>query len=268
MEVQKYLIRWVTNMGMKIITGYTGTRHVTAADDAGLHRGAIGTGDYIFDVGNAFAVSVVTNNLVKILDGELISKGQHARIATDDYEECIIENGTQTMKRNDLIVCRFITNQETGIQSAQVVVIKGTEGTTATDPVIMNTQYIHDVKLWRIPLNGLTVGTPVCLFKTVPSLNAINESLTNYVKIVPVKLYAKTTFAPVTSTDVYFAIPNVNGYKCLLGIGGVSENGFILPNRPSNTPKNGTIILSYTNKDTVAQTVEDLYCNMIFIRNP
>lgn len=99
-------------------------------------------------------------------------------------------------------------------------------------------------------------------------IDSINESLTNYVKIVPVKLYAKTTFAPVTSTDVYFAIPNVNGYKCLLGIGGVSENGFILPNRPSNTPKNGTIILSYTNKDTIAQTVEDLYCNMIFIRNP
>lgn len=97
---------------------------------------------------------------------------------------------------------------------------------------------------------------------------SVNESLTDYVKIVPVKLYTKTTFAPITSTDVYFAVPNVNGYKCLLGIGGVSENGFILPNRPSNTPKNGTIILSYTNKDNVAQTVEDLYCNMIFIRNP
>ena len=99
-------------------------------------------------------------------------------------------------------------------------------------------------------------------------ITSINESLTDHVKIVPVKLYAKTTFAPITSTDVYFAVPNVNGYKCLLGIGGVSENGFILPNRPSNTPKNGTIILSYTNKDNVAQTVEDLYCNMIFIRKP
>ena len=99
-------------------------------------------------------------------------------------------------------------------------------------------------------------------------IDSINESLTDYVKIVPVKLYAKTTFAPITSTDVYFAVPNVNGYKCLLGIGGVSENGFILPNRPSNTPKNGTIILSYTNKDNVAQTVEDLSCNMIFLRKP
>ena len=32
---------------MKIVTGYTGGKHVTPIDDASFNRGTIGTGDYV-----------------------------------------------------------------------------------------------------------------------------------------------------------------------------------------------------------------------------
>ena len=99
-------------------------------------------------------------------------------------------------------------------------------------------------------------------------IGKINQSLSSIVFIKSVKIYAATTIAAGQEADIYFSVPTVKNYKCILGIGGSSSNGYVVPIRASNAPKSdGTLILHYRNISSGTTTVNDLYCNMIFVRN-
>lgn len=94
------------------------------------------------------------------------------------------------------------------------------------------------------------------------------NKISEYVIIEPVKLYSKTTMAAGTGATLYFAIPVKKGYKCVLGIGGTSSNGAIAPIRCSATPSaSGTMELYYKNTADTTQEIDDLYCNMLFVKD-
>jgi hypothetical protein len=160
---------------MEIITGYTGENHVTSADDASLYRGILGADDYVLDVGNKFAATIIDNNTVRIMDGDLVIQGHQARIRANDYEEVTIDNGTPGQKRNDLIVARYQKNTTTGIESITLEVVKGTPGETATDPEIIQEDLTiggiqRDYPLYRVSLNGLALESVTSLFTVIPNL--------------------------------------------------------------------------------------------------
>lgn len=172
---------------MEIITGYTGENHVTSADDASLYRGILGTGDYVLDVGNKFAATIIDNNTVRIMDGDLVIQGHQARIRANDYEEVTIDNGTPGQKRNDLIVARYQKNTITGIESISLAVVKGTPGPTAVDPETVQedlktggTQ--RDFALYRVSLDGLVLESVTSLFSTIPNLKAFKTHLAESAK--------------------------------------------------------------------------------------
>lgn len=160
---------------MQIITGYTGESHVTSADDASLYRGIIGIDDYVLSAGSKFQASIIDNNTVRIMDGDLLIQGHQARIKENDYNEVTIDNGTPGQKRNDLIVARYIKNTETGIESITLEVVKGTPGTAAIDPEIIQedlkvggTQ--RDYPLYRVVLDGISLTNLTTLFNVVPTI--------------------------------------------------------------------------------------------------
>ena len=163
---------------MEIITGYTGENHVTSADDASLYRGILGSGDYVLDVGNKFAATIIDNNTVRISDGDLVIQGHQARIRSNDYEEVTIDNGTPDQKRNDLIVARYQKNTTTGIESITLEVVKGTPGATAVDPDVVQEDLStggtqRDFPLYRVSLNGLVLESVTSLFTVIPNLKAL-----------------------------------------------------------------------------------------------
>lgn len=167
---------------MEIITGYTGENHVTSADDASLYRGILGADDYVLEVGNKFAATIVDNNTVRIMDGDLVIQGHQARIRANDYNEVTIDNGTPGQKRNDLIVARYQKNTTTGIESITLEVVKGTPGTTATDPEIIQedlkvggTQ--RDFPLYRVSIDGINLQSVTSLFNVIPNLAAFKSHL-------------------------------------------------------------------------------------------
>ena len=167
---------------MEIITGYTGENHVTSADDASLYRGILGQSDYVLDVGNKFAATIIDNNTIRIADGDLIIQGHQARIRANDYEEVTIDNGTPGQKRNDLIVARYQKNTTTGIESITLEVVKGTPGETATDPDIIQEDLStggtqRDFALYRVTLNGLVLESVTSLFTVLPNLEAFKTHL-------------------------------------------------------------------------------------------
>lgn len=163
-----------------IVTGRTGQNHVTSADHGAANAAFAGTGRYVADgIGETLSAEVITNNLVRIHSGEVINQGRHMRVEANTYIDCTIENGSQSTKRYDLIVFRYTKNADTGMESGQIVVIKGTAGTTAADPSytkgdILSGAVQDDMPLYRVRINGINIEGVDKLFSTVPSLAALN----------------------------------------------------------------------------------------------
>lgn len=171
-------------MGAHLITGYAGKEHITAADQGGYNAGTLGPGKYVLPLGNMFAYEVISNNLIKIRDGELVNQGRHINIPVNDYEECEIDNGIQSLKRNDLIVIRYEKNADTGIESANMIVIKGISGETAVDPNyttgnIFKSDSVDDFPLYRIKLTGLNITAVEPLFNTIISFKSLLDLVGN-----------------------------------------------------------------------------------------
>ncbi len=161
-------------MALHLVTGYKGTPHITAEDVGAFNAGIVGTGEYVLNLGNKFAASLISSNTVKILDGDVVIQGRHISLKKDTYEELTINNGETGKNRNDLIVVRYTKDGTTGAEDATFDVIQGisTDG-TATDPeyttgdILSGDCTLHEMPLYRISLTGLTVGEPEVLFEVV-----------------------------------------------------------------------------------------------------
>lgn len=168
-------------MGMKIVTGRTGTAHVTSADDGARNAGIIGTGKYIFDIGNKFAYEIISNNLIRVKDGYGINQGRQFGIEHADYEECEIDNGLQGVKRTDLIVAKYKRDSLTGLESVTIAVIKGTSGDNYTDPEyvegnILNGDDEDDFLLYRVCLNGISIEKVERMFSISTTLDSLYKA--------------------------------------------------------------------------------------------
>ena len=104
--------------------------------------------------------------------------------AGDGTTTATVQSGTQGQKRNDLVVLRYTKNTTTGVETCSIVVLKGTPTTgTPADPAhntgsILDGVATHDMPLYRIPINGITVGTLVPLFNVLKPMTDVWDSLT------------------------------------------------------------------------------------------
>ena len=168
---------------MHLVTGYGGTAHVTAADHGSFWAAVVGAGDYVLDIGQKFAATIVSNNLIRIADGDLLIQGRHVRINTGETVDLSIENGTADMKRSDLIVARYTKSEETGVEETNLVVILGTPAASSpADPEyitgnILNGDLQRDFPLFRVNLNGVTISSVDTLFNVIPGMLANNGLL-------------------------------------------------------------------------------------------
>lgn len=166
---------------VELVTGHANKAHATAEQAAGLNAGILGLDDYVLDVHDKFKLTIVSANKVTIGTGELVMQGRHVSQGTP--EDLIVTNGSQGQKRNDLIVCRY-TKGSQSVESAKLVVVRGTPTTgTPTDPAVNTTSPLdggttYDMPLYRIPLDGITIGTPVALFNVLKPMSDVWDSLT------------------------------------------------------------------------------------------
>lgn len=166
---------------VELVTGHAGKAHATAEQAAGLNAGILGLDDYVLNVHDKLKITVVSANKVTIGTGELVMQGRHVSQGTP--EDLIVTNGSQGQKRNDLIVCRYAKGSQS-VESAKLVVVRGTPTTgTPTDPAVNTTSPLdggttYDMPLYRIPLDGITIGTPVPLFNVLRPMSDVWDSLT------------------------------------------------------------------------------------------
>ena len=170
-------------MAIKIVTGDQGKPHVTANDDGSFHQGVVGTEDYALGVGKKVKATLVSNNSVRIDDGELVMQGVHFRILPGTYENVTINNGNQGQKRKDAIVARYTKDPSSGIENVTLAVLQGipTTGTpvapTPTTGNIRSGALNHEMILYVVELNGLNVVGVEPAFKVLMSMDEINKNL-------------------------------------------------------------------------------------------
>lgn len=168
---------------MEIITGYTGKPHVTSEQDRDVNIGVVGEGSYVLKTGMQLAAEVSSNNEIKIRDGVLMHQGCTASIKKNTYDSLIITNGSQGMKRVDLIVARYEKNQDNRIESLDLKVIQGTpaESNPAapqyTKGDIQAGDYVADMPLYKVIIDGLNITEVKKAFEIVGSNKDLSEQL-------------------------------------------------------------------------------------------
>lgn len=168
---------------MEIITGYTGKPHVTSEQDRDVNIGVVGEGSYVLQTGMQLAAEVSSNNEIKIRDGVLMHQGCTASIKKNTYDSLIIINGSQGMKRIDLIVARYEKNQDNGIESLDLKVIQGTPAESTpkvpeyTEGDIQAGDYVADMPMYQVIIDGLNITEVKKVFEVAPGIDAMKKEL-------------------------------------------------------------------------------------------
>ena len=199
---------------MDIITGYTGSPHVTAEQDRDINIGIFGNESYVLQTGSQLTAEVSSNNEIKVRDGVIMHQGCAASIKKNTYDSLTITNGSQGMKRVDLIVARYSRDPSTNEESLTLKVIQGTPSENSpTVPGyatgdIQSGDLVADMPLYQVILNGLNITEVKKLFSVQGSIAELSSNLTN----ANAKISALSTELATTNTNLKTATAD-SGWK-------------------------------------------------------
>ena len=165
---------------MKIMTGKTGAPHVTSQQFRQLVEGTVGQDSYILTSGENLEPELQTNNLLKIRSGMMSHHGNLSVVELGTYDEVTIQNGTQGMKRIDLVVNRYTRNEETGVEENNWVVIQGTPAAESpsspayTNGNLQDGDLVDDCPVFRVHLDGINVTEIEKLLDVVGNISDLN----------------------------------------------------------------------------------------------
>lgn len=171
-------------MALHLVTGFKGSAHITSADQGAFNAGVVGTGEYVMKTGNQLSAQIVSNNQIRILDGDIVMQGRHINLKKDTHEDVAIANGLSGLNRNDLIVLRYTKDANTGVESIALAVLQGVSTeSTANDPsftkgdVLSGECLLNEMPLFRVQLSGLNINKVVPLFTVVESMDDHGKKL-------------------------------------------------------------------------------------------
>lgn len=170
-------------MTMNLITGKAGAPHITSSDQGAMQAGLVGNGNYLLQGsdGKFPAVTMQSANKAFIPVLNLVIEGRYARVTA--AETVTIESGITGRNRNDLICVKY-TRDSHNIETIALAVLKGTATSgTAADPTVPSGSILNNsgtvwIPIARIPISGITAGTPVMLVKQLPPMSQLWDSVT------------------------------------------------------------------------------------------
>jgi len=225
---------------MEIITGYTGRPHITSEQDRDINIGIFGAESYVLPTGMQMEAEISSNNEIKIRDGVLMHQGCAASIKKNTYDSVTITNGSQGMKRIDLIVARYEKNRNTNVESITWKVLQGNPAESnpaVPDCVVGDIQagdIVADMPMYKVTLDGLNIVSIGKVFKTLSSIDELNEGITYrdiYFDGYTINAPANNAFFLDSNSDPAFNVPEVKGYTLksveILNCNG-ANNGYII----------------------------------------
>ena len=170
---------------MKIVSGRTGSPHVTSQQFRQMLEGIIGQGSYIITSGENLKPELSSNNLLKIRSGMMAHHGCISCVDIGTYDEVTLTNGSQGMKRIDLIVNRYTRNAETEVENCSWKVIMGTPA--ASNPTVpsytkgnlQNGDTVDDCPIFEVHYDGINVAEVKSLLSVTDGLSELSSKLVN-----------------------------------------------------------------------------------------
>lgn len=168
---------------MKIISGKTGSPHVTSQQFRQIFEGIIGDESCILPCGENLTPELQTNNSLKIRSGLMYHHGNVSTVELGTYDEVTIQNGTQGMKRIDLVVNRYTREEVSGTEKNEWIVIQGTPH--ASDPAVpdytegnlQDGDLVDDCPYLEVHLDGINVVEIKQLLSVANAMSTINKYL-------------------------------------------------------------------------------------------
>lgn len=168
---------------MKIVSGRTGSPHVTSQQFRQMLEGIIGQGSYIITSGENLKSELSSNNLLKIRSGMMAHHGCISCVDIGTYDEVTLTNGSQGMKRIDLIVNRYTRNAETEVENCSWKVIQGKP--VASNPAVpaytsgnlQNGDLVDECPAFEVHYDGINVTEVKSLLSVTDGLSGLSSNL-------------------------------------------------------------------------------------------
>lgn len=168
---------------MKIVSGRIGSPHVTSQQFRQMLEGIIGQGSYIITSGENLKPELSSNNLLKIRSGMMAHHGCISCVDIGTYDEVTLTNGSQGMKRIDLIVNRYTRNAETEVENCSWKVIQGKP--VASNPAVpaytsgnlQNGDLVDDCPAFEVHYGGINVTEVKSLLSVTDGLSGLSSKL-------------------------------------------------------------------------------------------
>lgn len=168
---------------MEIVSGRTGKPHVTSQQFRQLIEGTVGQESCILASGENLEPELASNNSLKIRSGMLAHHGNISSVKIGTYDAVNLSNGSQGMKRIDLVVCRYTRNAETEVESCNWVVIMGTP--VSSNPVaptytvgnLQEGDLVDDCPVFEVHYDGINVTEVKKILSVAPNLTELNSNI-------------------------------------------------------------------------------------------
>lgn len=166
---------------MEIVSGLGEKPHVTSQQFRQILEGTIGQKSYIVTSGENLEPELAANNLLKIRSGMMSHHGNVSSVKIGTYDEVELTNGSQGMKRIDLVVNRYTRNAETNIEKNEWVVIMGTP--VASNPVapaytvgnLQKGDLVDDCPVFELHYDGINVTEVKKMLSVLPNVAELNS---------------------------------------------------------------------------------------------
>lgn len=213
---------------MEIVSGRTGKPHVTSQQFRQIIEGIIGDDSCILPSGENLEPELVSNNSLKIRSGMMCHHGNVSSVKIGTYDEVELTNGSQGMKRIDLIVNRYTRNEEDNTEKNEWVVIMGTPA--ESNPVVpeytqgdlQKGDLVDDCPVFEVHFDGINI---VEVTKKL-EIAKTNKDLSNKLAEISQKMTGKYAYAYTTyldaekSTKTSLTLNSIkatgHGRKCIL----------------------------------------------------
>lgn len=168
---------------MEIVSGRTGKPHVTSQQFRQLIEGTVGQESCILTSGENLEPELASNNSLKIRSGMLAHHGNISSVKIGTYDAVNLDNGSQGMKRIDLVVCRYTRNAETEVENCNWVVIAGTP--VSSNPVaptytvgnLQEGDLVDDCPVFEVHYDGINVTEVKKILSVAPNLTELNSNI-------------------------------------------------------------------------------------------
>lgn len=164
-------------MTVELVTGFSGTEHVTSGQDGARQAGTVGTGMYaLMTNDNPLAATLENANTVTVGPGDVLINGRHVQLAGSTTFS--IPVGTQAQQTSNLLVIRY-SRDDSGVEKAEALTLTGNPA--ASDPQdpelavgnILNGDTPVDMPLYRVITTGIETAEPVKLFSTIEPMSEL-----------------------------------------------------------------------------------------------